>query len=62
MQNSNNKVDPALEIVYGLNDKPPPGETMFAAVRHLLAIIVGIMTPPPVLKLLLSASSIAEEC
>jgi xanthine permease XanP len=62
MQNSNNKVDPALEIVYGLNDKPPLGETMFAAVRHLLAIIVGIMTPPPVLKLLLSASSIAEEC
>ncbi len=34
------------EIVYGLNDRPPVGESMFAAVQHFLAIIVGIMTPP----------------
>jgi xanthine permease XanP len=60
MQNSNNKVDPALEIVCKLNDKPPPGETMFEALRHLLAIIVGIMTPPPVLKLLHPVSSTIE--
>ncbi len=34
------------EIVYGLNDRPPFGESLFAAVQHFLAIIVGIMTPP----------------
>ena len=34
------------EIVYGLDDKPPFGESLFAAVQHFLAIIVGIMTPP----------------
>ena len=33
------------EIVYGLNDKPSIGETLFAALQHLMAIIVGIMTP-----------------
>ncbi len=34
------------EIVYGLHDRPPVGESLFAAVQHFLAIIVGIMTPP----------------
>jgi len=34
------------EIVYGLEDRPPVGESLFAAVQHFLAIIVGIMTPP----------------
>ena len=34
------------EIVYGLHDRPPFGESMFAAIQHFLAIIVGIMTPP----------------
>lgn len=32
-------------IIYGLNDKPPLGETIFAALQHLLAIFVGIITP-----------------
>ncbi len=56
MQNSNYTVDPALEIVYGLNDKPPLGETMFAALQHLLAIIVGIMTPPLIIANVLGFS------
>ena len=56
MQNSNTKVDPALEIVYQLNDKPPLGETMFAALQHLLAIIVGIMTPPLIIANVLGFS------
>jgi len=34
------------EIVYGLHDRPPFGESAFAAMQHFLAIIVGIMTPP----------------
>ena len=34
-----------LELVYGLEDRPSPLETAYAALQHLLAIIVGIITP-----------------
>ena len=34
-----------LELVYGLEDKPSHIETGYAALQHLLAIIVGILTP-----------------
>ena len=51
-----NTVDLALEIVYGLDDKPPLGESMFAALQHLLAIIVGIMTPPLIIANVLGFS------
>ena len=33
-------------IIYGVNDRPPLQETLFAAVQHLLAIFVAIITPP----------------
>ena len=33
------------EIIYKLNDKPPFWEALFAALQHLLAIIVPVMTP-----------------
>ena len=33
-------------IIYGLNDRPPFLEAMFAALQHLFAIFVAIMTPP----------------
>ena len=33
-------------LIYGLNDRPPLKETFFAALQHLLAIIVAIITPP----------------
>lgn len=32
-------------LIYGLRDKPPFGEALFAAVQHLMAIVVSIMTP-----------------
>ena len=35
-----------VEVIYGLNDKPPIAESFFAAIQHLLAIFVGIVTPP----------------
>ena len=41
MEQGNDK----LELVYGLEDKPPPMESAYAALQHLLAIIVGIITP-----------------
>ena len=33
-------------IIYGLNDRPPFIEAVFAALQHLFAIFVAIMTPP----------------
>lgn len=33
-------------LIYGLNDCPPLRETLFAALQHLLAIFVAIITPP----------------
>ncbi len=34
------------ELIYGLNDRPPLRETLFAALQHLLAIFVAIIPPP----------------
>ena len=34
------------ELIYGLHDKPPVREAFFAALQHLLAIFVAIVTPP----------------
>ncbi|MEL7046086.1 MAG: solute carrier family 23 protein, partial [Pseudomonadota bacterium] len=33
------------ELVYALEDSPPPVEALFAAIQHLLASFVGIVTP-----------------
>lgn len=44
MQNSSESVKTGL--IYGLNDRPPLRETLFAAAQHLLAIFVAIVTPP----------------
>lgn len=33
-------------LIYGLNNRPPLRETLFAALQHLLAIFVAIITPP----------------
>ena len=52
MENSNEKGQEPFTslkdthgIIYGLNDKPPVIESIFAALQHLLAIFVGIITP-----------------
>jgi xanthine permease XanP len=34
------------ELIYKLEDKPPLKDALFAAVQHLLAIFVAIITPP----------------
>jgi xanthine permease XanP len=41
MEQGNDK----LELVYGVEDKPSPLKSAYAALQHLLAIIVGIITP-----------------
>ena len=33
-------------LIYGLDARPPLRDTMFAALQHLLAIFVAIITPP----------------
>jgi xanthine permease XanP len=33
-------------LIYGLEDRPPIRETIFAAIQHLLAVFVAIITPP----------------
>jgi len=38
--------DDGLEIIYRLHDKPPLVESLFAALQHLLAIFIPIITPP----------------
>ncbi|KXB83137.1 xanthine permease [Prevotella sp. DNF00663] len=38
------------ELIYGLNDRPPLKETLFAALQHLLAIFVAIITPPLIIS------------
>lgn len=40
------KTEQATELIYGLNDRPPLKDTIFAALQHLLAIFVAIITPP----------------
>ncbi len=42
-QNKNNF---AADLIYGLEDRPPFKDALFAAVQHLLAIFVAIITPP----------------
>lgn len=34
------------ELIYGLEDRPPLKDALFAAIQHLLAIFVAIITPP----------------
>lgn len=36
----------ASELIYELDDQPPPVESFFAALQHVLASLIGIMTPP----------------
>lgn len=38
--------DKPKELIYGLEDRPPLRDTLFAALQHLLAIFVAIITPP----------------
>ncbi len=34
------------ELVYGIEDVPPLPQTLFAALQHMLAMFVAIITPP----------------
>lgn len=34
------------DLIYGLEDTPPFWDALFAAVQHLLAMFVAVVTPP----------------
>lgn len=38
------------ELIYGLYDRPPLRETLFAALQHLLAVFAAIITPPLIIS------------
>ncbi len=38
--------EPGADLLYGLDDRPPLRETVFVALQHVLAVFVGIVTPP----------------
>lgn len=42
------------DLIYGLHDKPQLREALFAALQHLLAIFVAIITPPLIISNALS--------
>lgn len=46
MEEEKEKQETNTGLIYGLNDRPPLRETLFAALQHLLAIFVAIITPP----------------
>lgn len=43
-------MEKSKELIYGMNDRPPLRETVFAALQHLLAIFVAIITPPLIIS------------
>lgn len=43
-------MEKSKELIYGLNDRPPIRETIFAVLQHLLAIFVAIITPPLIIS------------
>jgi xanthine permease XanP len=38
------------DLIYGLTDRPPLAQTLFVAVQHVLAVFVGIITPPLIIS------------
>ena len=43
-------MEQSSDLIYGLYDRPPIRETLFAALQHLLAIFVAIITPPLIIS------------
>jgi xanthine permease XanQ len=43
------------ELIYPLDSNPPFGLTLLAAIQHILAMIIGVMTPPAIVASALGA-------
>lgn len=57
LQDSSPKTGEKLDLIYGLNDRPAPIVSFLAALQHLLAIIVPIVTPGLLICLALGVSA-----
>ncbi len=47
----------SIDLVYGLDARPPLPQTLFAALQHMLAMFVGIITPPLIIASALGLSA-----
>lgn len=56
LQDAAPKSGEKLDLIYGLNDRPAPFVAFLAALQHLLAIIVPIVTPGLLICLALGVS------
>ena len=45
------------DLIYGLTDRPPLRQTIFVALQHVLAVFVGIITPPLIISRALKLSA-----
>ena len=45
------------DLIYGLDDKPPLQQSIFVAIQHVLAVFVGIVTPPLIIAKSLGVST-----
>lgn len=46
VERETNDQNKQTDLIYGIEDRPPFREALFAALQHLLAIFVAIITPP----------------
>ncbi|THB80408.1 MAG: purine permease [Desulfobacteraceae bacterium] len=46
MSNDTPNMRPPSDMIFLLNDKPPATQAFLAALQHMLAIFIGIITPP----------------
>src|SRR3984957_9511245 len=49
-------LEPA-DLIYGLDEKPPLRLSVFVALQHVLAVFVGIVTPPTLIARILELPS-----
>ena len=50
------------DLIYGIEDRPPFKDALFAALQHLLAIFVAIITPPLIIASALKRDLEKTEC
>lgn len=48
------------DLIYGLDDKPPLRQAVFVALQHVLAVFVGIVTPPLIVSKALKLDGASE--
>jgi len=48
------------DLLYGLDDRPPLSQSIFVALQHVLAVFVGIITPPLIISKALNLAASDE--